>query len=989
MVTLVGLILVAGVGCIHTRRTSLPPDRNGLLVHYTFDEGTGDVVGDQSGHGHDAKIHGAQFVQAAEGFALMLDGKDDFVVCDAVAKRAEKLKAFTLTLWIRPAGRPVGEPAIIGFGSPVYEHAGITYYSAGEIHFYVKTGGNSVSSQAPYRQWSHVAAVFDGRKLRLYVHGEIKQEKGHDTSYPNYLAAGQKLYLGVNNDAHYHGQMDDVRVYSRALLPAEIHRIFIASAPKRGIDLPRTDAEIAHEIKIGYQQAIRNPFFRQWADGRPVAWTVDDGVRIKKGTKGYEFMAGIVGDSAVLENPPPGKGIHQDVEVQPGVLYALSSYITVQGNGNAIIRVDGASGTFYAGARYSRYELFWHEVAAVRPKPQDSTVRISVIRDPADDPNGKMSIILDNTTLSTLVPPTQHLKPVLAKPALLMYGFRDEMRAWWDEVFQTFNIIVGLFYDADRIRHLENGGIVVAESTHASFHHRHAIGPDGKMRGRASNRDNLIASLGWPFVETLEGRMPGGFKAMAWDEMGGWPNGSRMARTLVDVLRETRRRFPNKLIMVWGTNDLGQTWPTKGGPFEDYDRAFANAVRANSVGGRTPVPNPADRPRYPDCWEVVRGIRDYADLFMQEAYLYESSARCLDKGPSMAANLKTLAPGILKKTILVPMICDSTDEKCSDDPRLLFKEFLEAQVRLIRIDSDARDTIGIGLYPLYRADLETITHLCALVRHYYHENRLDYYGLGRMDNPVADPSFEAWSVPFGAPGKSVVDYGEGTAPDNPPRGPGPGFFGRRVLRMDAEGRPHRFTQRVRLHRPGPHVLSAWWWSKGKEPLRLSVNLIQPDGSRKPLAQRDTPAHYSAYWARGRVSFNLPAPPRKTPLQDIEIAISDAAVKSDVSLFVDCVEIEPQYGNNRPCVVKSVEPKTLKADGDNTITVRGENLTAAMRAWVGDTPCGYTRWLNARTITFKKPKDIKPGKYDVTVEPYGNAVYRPLEKVTVKKAIEVK
>ena len=71
---LVGMLLLA-------LATVVAGGDNGLLAHYTFDEGPGSVIVDHSGRGNDGQPHGVTFVPSGEGYALRLDGRDDYVDC--------------------------------------------------------------------------------------------------------------------------------------------------------------------------------------------------------------------------------------------------------------------------------------------------------------------------------------------------------------------------------------------------------------------------------------------------------------------------------------------------------------------------------------------------------------------------------------------------------------------------------------------------------------------------------------------------------------------------------------------------------------------------------------------------------------------------------------------------------------------------------------------------------------------------------------------
>ncbi len=57
-----------------------------LIAHWSFDEGSGDVLHDRSGNKHNGKIHGATWVPSPRGQALRFDGVDDYVDLEALTK---------------------------------------------------------------------------------------------------------------------------------------------------------------------------------------------------------------------------------------------------------------------------------------------------------------------------------------------------------------------------------------------------------------------------------------------------------------------------------------------------------------------------------------------------------------------------------------------------------------------------------------------------------------------------------------------------------------------------------------------------------------------------------------------------------------------------------------------------------------------------------------------------------------------------------------
>ena len=71
----VALALCAGV-CMTDRACAARgvPDSRGLVAHWTFDEGSGEVARDGTGNGHDAVLTNVEWVPSPRGHALQTAG---------------------------------------------------------------------------------------------------------------------------------------------------------------------------------------------------------------------------------------------------------------------------------------------------------------------------------------------------------------------------------------------------------------------------------------------------------------------------------------------------------------------------------------------------------------------------------------------------------------------------------------------------------------------------------------------------------------------------------------------------------------------------------------------------------------------------------------------------------------------------------------------------------------------------------------------------
>ncbi len=216
---------LGGYSNVASATTSSTPPSSGLVAAYGFNEGTGGTVADASGNGNTGTITGASWSAAGRyGSALVFNGVDNLV---RVASSASLNlgSAMTLQAWIQPSVAQSGWRTIMqrqvdawflnasNQNGPLLPAGGGTFGSA---TVYV-----SGSSASPVGAWTHVALTYDASMLRLYVNGVLATSQartGAIQSSSNPLWIGGNLPYGE----YFQGLIDEVRVYNRALSPAEI-----------------------------------------------------------------------------------------------------------------------------------------------------------------------------------------------------------------------------------------------------------------------------------------------------------------------------------------------------------------------------------------------------------------------------------------------------------------------------------------------------------------------------------------------------------------------------------------------------------------------------------------------------------------------------------------------------------------------------------------------------------------------------------------------
>ncbi len=211
-----------------------PPPPSKLVAWWKLDEGSGVIAADSSGNGHDGTAQTTpEWVNGPNGYgkALYFDGSDPapaWVNCGTWNPSAGTGQ-LTVALWIWWDGAVPGVwQGVIakrdGGGSggarmmwDIMIHRDNHKIRFSRVGSYPSCGGRVL----PERQWSHVAATFDGTTMIFYINGE---ETGRGNFSFGSKTNSTIIIGGLNKGGGggFNGALDDIRLYNNALSPAEI-----------------------------------------------------------------------------------------------------------------------------------------------------------------------------------------------------------------------------------------------------------------------------------------------------------------------------------------------------------------------------------------------------------------------------------------------------------------------------------------------------------------------------------------------------------------------------------------------------------------------------------------------------------------------------------------------------------------------------------------------------------------------------------------------
>ena len=217
---------------------------DGLVGHWPFDEGAGTTARDATGNGNDGKLAGdVSWTKGRSGGALSFGRRGSYVVIGNPA-RLNFDGQITLAAWVRlkSVGPGMGIRSILAHGltrSPDAE----TDLRLRDGHYAINTwngrdrGAAFAIPPSDKGQWFHIAGMWDGQYWRLYRNGALVGVRERDRGA---VTVESDWVIGANGNKSgrwFPGDIDDVRIYNRALSIDEIHAL-VNLAPKEPGRLP-------------------------------------------------------------------------------------------------------------------------------------------------------------------------------------------------------------------------------------------------------------------------------------------------------------------------------------------------------------------------------------------------------------------------------------------------------------------------------------------------------------------------------------------------------------------------------------------------------------------------------------------------------------------------------------------------------------------------------------------------------------------------------
>ena len=195
--------------------------------------GCGTLARDASGQGDDAQLlNGAGWGAGHLGGSLVLDGVDDIAAVSDAPGLGGLGQALTVAAWVQrttaQSGWRLAASRQLTTTSADQFYLG---FNGAQPRFGLNTSGggnqNTGAGSVNPGEWVHLAGVYDGSAIRLYLNGAeratlAKSGTIQPSSRPLLVGGNANTANALAATETLNGRVDDLRLYTRALSPSEI-----------------------------------------------------------------------------------------------------------------------------------------------------------------------------------------------------------------------------------------------------------------------------------------------------------------------------------------------------------------------------------------------------------------------------------------------------------------------------------------------------------------------------------------------------------------------------------------------------------------------------------------------------------------------------------------------------------------------------------------------------------------------------------------------
>ena len=217
----------------------------GLVGYWSMDEGSGNVINDQSGNRNNSTVYSsttpaASWVDGKLGKALSFDGVDDKVTITNDVNSYLNMTSGSVSLWYKSVAGAAAGDSLFDFN---YNGDGLSIFfnTSHTLNFSHRADYGSWYSEyfeipdiTTDTAWHNVTATWNvngGSETMTFTLDGVRKANNNAIATP--ASYGGTAYLGNDGGLNYYaGTIDEVRIYNRALSAGEVTRLYNLTKPK-------------------------------------------------------------------------------------------------------------------------------------------------------------------------------------------------------------------------------------------------------------------------------------------------------------------------------------------------------------------------------------------------------------------------------------------------------------------------------------------------------------------------------------------------------------------------------------------------------------------------------------------------------------------------------------------------------------------------------------------------------------------------------------
>jgi prepilin-type N-terminal cleavage/methylation domain-containing protein len=208
---------------------AIAPFVGGVVLYWSFDEGTGSTANNLAGPAHDGTLQNMEsgdWETGKIGSALHFGGVNEYVSAIDTTNSPLDVSKISVEVWVNPDN--TGSHALFAKGNYAFKLG-----TSAKPSFSISGGWDEVANYSlPVGQWTHVVVTYDPTEstngLKFYVNGSLVYEVTKTSTIP---PSNSDVLVGKHSfsSPYMVGLIDNIRVYNRDLTASEVSVLYEAT----------------------------------------------------------------------------------------------------------------------------------------------------------------------------------------------------------------------------------------------------------------------------------------------------------------------------------------------------------------------------------------------------------------------------------------------------------------------------------------------------------------------------------------------------------------------------------------------------------------------------------------------------------------------------------------------------------------------------------------------------------------------------------------